>query len=400
MTSIDQALKMILEVTPLQDETHLVSLDEIVGSVIRESILADRDLPPFNRAMMDGYAFHSQYIDVKEKLKIVGEVFPGESLAQNFQLKPNEVLKIFTGAALPHFCDTVTQHEWFIKVNDTIFLQDGKSLKKGSNIHRQGSDALKNDILIKEGTLINSRHLPTLLSVGRTQVKVSLKPKISIITTGNEVVKPNEEPKATQIRDCNLQTLGQMARTFSESVELLGPVPDDLNKLRETLKRALHSEVVLVSAGVSAGEHDFVPFVLKELGVEQIFHKIDLKPGHPLWFGKKGKTLVFGLPGNPVSGQVCFKLFVEPMLKKMMGMNSPQHSLMHLPLIENFNKKHSRHEWAMGVLEETSEGTKILPIKNTGSGDFFHFGKSLGLISLPGKEKVFLPGEIVGWLPL
>ena len=265
MTSIDQALKMILEVTPLQDETHLVSLDEIVGSVIRESILADRDLPPFNRAMMDGYAFHSQYIDVKEKLKIVGEVFPGESLAQNFQLKPNEVLKIFTGAALPHFCDTVTQHEWFIKVNDTIFLQDGKSLKKGSNIHRQGSDALKNDILIKEGTLINSRHLPTLLSVGRTQVKVSLKPKISIITTGNEVVKPNEEPKATQIRDCNLQTLGQMARTFSESVELLGPVPDDLNKLRETLKRALHSEVVLVSAGVSAGEHDFVPFVLRNL---------------------------------------------------------------------------------------------------------------------------------------
>ncbi|MFZ4715001.1 MAG: molybdopterin molybdotransferase MoeA [Bacteriovoracaceae bacterium] len=400
MIGIDSALKLILENSSVLEETENLSIDEATGNILRENVFADRDLPPFNRSMMDGYAFHSNYLDVTEKCKVVGEIFPGEAPSAQFILKQNEVIRIFTGAAVPHFCDTVIQHEWFLKVNDTIFLQEGKVVKKGANIHNQGSDAKKGEVLIKEGTLITARHLPTLLSTGHNEVRVALKPKISIVTTGNEVVKPFEQPGPTQIRDANLVTLNEMAKPWAESIELIGPISDDPQKLKEALKRALNSNIVIVSAGVSAGDHDFVPDVLADLGVEKVFHKIDLKPGHPLWFGRKGQTLVFGLPGNPVSGQVCFKLMIEPLLKKILGMTNYNHQLLTLPLIESFNKKHHRHEWAMGVLEHTSEGTKILPLKNTGSGDFFHYGKAMGLISLPGKEKIFVPGERVDWLPL
>jgi molybdopterin molybdotransferase len=186
-----------------------------------------------------------------------------------------------------------------------------------------------------------------------------------------------------------------MCSTYAETIHTYGPVPDNKEKLNDVFAEALKADMVLISAGVSAGDHDFVPEVLQNLGVEKVFHKIDLKPGHPLWFGIRGKTLVFGLPGNPVSGQVCFKLLVESALKKMSGMTDYKLKTLTMELSEDFHKHHLRHEWAMANVIKDKDQSQTRPLKHTGSGDFFHYGSADALVSFPGEAKTFLKGSLV-----
>ncbi len=392
MLTINEAIQKISSSIEFDRPIESLPFAMCVGRVLAKDILADRDLPPFHRSMMDGFAFNFSEIDWTKSITVKGEVYPGEE--KTFKLEKNECIKIFTGAAMPENLDTIIQHEWF-DLGLTIKLKENKPVKKGANIHWKASDAKISNVLIPTGTQLTTRHLPILTSVGQMKVDVFKRLKISVVSTGDEVILPEQTPKWAQVRDANLFTLKLMSEGYAESIQTFGPVPDNKEKLTDALVEAMKADVVMISAGVSAGDHDFVPEVLLKLGVEKVFHKIDLKPGHPLWFGVRGKTLVFGLPGNPVSGQVCFKLFVESALKKMSGMQNYNLKTITMELAADFPKHHPRHEWAMAKLITENGKTTITPLIHTGSGDFFHFGSAEALISFPGNAQTFAKGSSV-----
>lgn len=393
MLKINEAQNIIFEHTETEKVAVETFISEVRGKVLRENILADRDLPPFNRSMMDGYAGQSTQLKSKEFM-VKGEVFPGEN--KTFQLNDNEVVRIFTGAKVPDGLDIVLQQEWFEKNNEKVVLSNSAvSLESWKNIHRMGSDIKVAGTVIESGKRLRASDLAVLSSVGKTRVKVTRPLKINIVTTGDEIILPTDIPEATQIRDAHFYVLGDLTKKLGAEAFFMGPLKDEKVSLKPALAKALHSDVLVVCAGVSVGEKDFVPQILEDLGVKKIFHHINLKPGHPLWFGKKDNTLVFGLPGNPVSSQVCFKLFVEPAIRKMQGETNFQTRIKQYPLAQTTTKKHNRDEWAMATLQNDM---KIKMIKNTGSGDFFHLASIDGLAFLPGTAQTYEANTMMDWI--
>lgn len=394
MLTIKEAQNIIFEAATVVKESQELFISEVRGLVLRENILADRALPPFNRSMMDGYAGKISQLNITTSFKVKGEVFPGDN--KKFDLKPNEVVRIFTGAKVPDGLDIVIQQEWFEKKGDEVILVNASvNLEAWKNIHLEASDAKANSTLIESGKRLRASDLAVLSSVGKTRVKTTRPLKINLVSTGDEIILPTDIPGVTQIRDAHFYVLGDLTKKLGAEAFFMGPLRDERQILKQSLEKALLSDVVVICAGVSVGDKDFVPEILEELGVKKIFHHINLKPGHPLWFGKKDNTLVFGLPGNPVSSQVCFKLFVEPTIRKMQGETNFQTRVKQYQLAQTVTKKHNRDEWAMAALNTEM---KVKMIKNTGSGDFFHLSSIDGLAFLPGTAQTYEAGTMIDWI--
>jgi molybdopterin molybdotransferase len=265
-----------------------------------------------------------------------------------------------TGAPIPEGTEAVVQVERTSLDNDRVRIDD-PGLKRGQNLLARGREMRAGDVVLRRGVCLRPQEIGVLATVGRSQVGVVRRPTVAVVPTGDEIVEPDRQPAAGQIRNGNGPMLmGQSARAGAVP-RYLGIARDRLDALRDKISAGLTSDVLLLSGGVSAGKLDFVPEVLQELGVTAHFHKVEMKPGKPVFFGTRDRTLVFGLPGNPVSAYVCFELFVRPALRLLRGLSDPGIDLPQVPLGEDFAYRTDRPTYHPAWLEAAPWRVKAVP---------------------------------------
>ena len=316
LLSIDEALRRVLAAArPLPAEE--VETAAAAGRVLAEPAAARVDLPPFDGSAMDGFALRSA--DTPGELPIVARVAAGRPAGR--ALRPGEAMGIATGGVVPDGADAVVPIELVTEQGDRLAVPD--PVPAGAHVRPRGGDVRTGDPVVAAGTLLHAHHLAALLAAGIGRVRVGSRPRVGVLATGSELRPAGTPLEPGQVYDANGPMLAaEAARAGAEPAPLVA-VADDAAAHREALERGLGHDVLVTSGGVSVGPHDLVRSVGAELGVEEVFWGIAMRPGKPLWFGTHGKTLVFGLPGNPVSSFVCFELFVRPALLALQGHASP-----------------------------------------------------------------------------
>ncbi|HVB02142.1 MAG TPA: molybdopterin molybdotransferase MoeA [Chitinophagaceae bacterium] len=394
LISLEEALQSILQqAQPPEEET--LPLESSFGRVLAEQIIADRDYPPFNRATMDGYACSFEDIHLGQNtFMLAGTVMAGEPAG----ILPGKgtCVCIMTGAPVPEGADTL------IKLEDTVLGKDqvvfsGAAVKRGQFIARQGEDARNGQLLLNEHCIIDPSLAALLASLGKANVRVCRLPAVALVSTGNEILPIKGKPSPYQIRDCNSWALKAFLMQYRISEVTSIRLPDDPVKLAAAIEPLLERDILILSGGVSKGQADHVPATLKSLGVQEIFHRVRIKPGQPLWFGKfPGGCLVFGLPGNPVSVQAAFKVFIEPFLRKSLGL-TPVPEIF-LPLGRGREKRTSFDEFFPVRLENDHSATLLFPVSYHSSGDFLSTTLSHGLALHPAEEKDLMEGQLLKYL--
>jgi molybdopterin molybdotransferase len=287
--------------------TICVPLADAVGGVLHEPLRADRPMPPFDRVMMDGIALSfAAWQSGCREFRIEGIQAAGKPALR--RREPVGCLEVMTGAVLPAGCDCVVPVEE-LQFRDGWVHLTGK-VERGQFVHRTGSDAKREKLLVPAGKVLDGPTIAVAASIGRTHLRVAKRPTIAIVSTGDELVEVGECPAPHQIRRSNAHALAASLRLRGFRDVTLAHAADNPRRIEATLGRALAADIVLLTGGVSKGRFDFVPAVLKKLGVRQVFHRVRQRPGKPLWFGVRGNKLVFGLPGNPVSCLVCLHRYL------------------------------------------------------------------------------------------
>jgi molybdopterin molybdotransferase len=298
---------------PLPPET--VPLGDALGRVSASDARSAVDLPPFDRSAMDGYAVVASDTDPPAPLVVVGELAAGEVATS--ALAPGSALAITTGAALPEGADAVLRIE-DAKVDGDEVTPAGP-VAVGTAVRYRGEDVARGDVLAPAGVALGPHHLTALASAGVGSVSVHRRPVVHVLATGTELLEVGAPPEPGRIHESNRLTLRLLAERTGAEVVVHPVVPDDATATAQAIESGLAGDVLLVSGGVSVGPHDHVKPALQERDVREVFWRVRLKPGKPLWFGRRGATLVFGLPGNPLSTVACFLLFVGPALRRLQG---------------------------------------------------------------------------------
>jgi molybdopterin molybdotransferase len=319
MISVAEASSNIMDRVPDPTVEH-IPIECSTGRLLMEPIYAERDMPPFDRVMMDGFAFRFQD-QVPEQFKVSAIALAGH---QTTELKQeNCCIEVTTGSPLPVGCDTVVPVEDCLVDGSTVRLKADARFEKGKFIHARGSDGLAGRQVLAPGTRMGPPEQSVAATEGAMQLAVSAVPRICLVTTGDEIISDGSSLKPEQIRGSHRETLRSLFAVFPSLEFSSLHALDEEESLSGALKESLApADILLVTGGVSRGRMDLVPRLLKQLGVEEVFHRVAQKPGKPLWFGKTGNKLVFGLPGNPISTMMCARRYVFPVLEKWMGSTS------------------------------------------------------------------------------
>ncbi|MBL4824544.1 MAG: molybdopterin molybdotransferase MoeA [SAR324 cluster bacterium] len=400
MLNYEDARALVFEhVVPLEKGQR--PLTESQGLALSEDILAPHGMPLFDNSAVDGYAV--QAADLADasrenpvRLKKLGYISAGDSGEDS--ICSGQCVQIATGAPLPPGADAAVMKEDIeLEESHVRFFQ---SIPKTENVRFQGEDIPEGRIVIPAGTVIGPAQMAVLATFGFAKVPVRRVPKVSIVSTGSELVDVEEKPQAGQTRESNRYMLAGMVK--QESCELLkmSMVPDVPEILKQEFEAALQADVLLVSGGMSVGDKDYAKPVLKEMGVEEIFWKIKFKPGKPLFFGRRGKTLVFGLPGNPASSYVLFEEFVRPALRQMMGRRILEESMVKAILEESITKTYKRMHFMRGQLHEKNGKFRVRPLKFQGSHSIGSLVESNALIRVEANSPVLPKGSQVSVRPL
>ena len=300
MIAVEEALRLIQEEQNVITETETIATQEALGRVLSKSIQALIALPSFRQSAMDGYALH---IGTGLTYTVVGEQKAGD--AKTFDLKAGECVRIFTGAAVPDTANAVVIQEKVKRFETKIELENLPQL--GQNIRAQGTQIKKGSFPLEKGQVLNPAGLGLIQSLGIQKVKVFRKPRVCVIVTGNELLPPGSTLSEGKIFESNSLILKAALHQIQIEPQIITGVPDQLEDTEDVLKEAFAtSDLVLISGGISVGDYDFVGKALQNLGVKDIFYKVRQRPGKPLYFGKKGNTFCFALPGNPASTLTCF----------------------------------------------------------------------------------------------
>ncbi len=332
---VEEAQAIILQsVAPVGEEA--VPLAEALGRVLRQPIRADIDLPPFDRAMMDGYAVRAEdTARAPVRLRVVGEVLAGMTFPGS--IAPGEAVKIMTGAAVPPGADAVERVEKTEREGEWVILRE--PVQVGQHITRRGSQAREGEIVLEPGIRIGPAEIAVLASFGSATVRVARRLTLGVLSTGSELVEVGACPSPVQIRDSNSPTLRACLTMAGVGAHPLGIVADDLSGIESSIRSALeHFDGLLITGGVSMGEADLVKVALRQIGARLFFERVRLHPGKPFCFALFEGKPIFALPGNPVSVVVTFLLFVLPALRRMLGYREE-----HLPLFEATMTEDARH---------------------------------------------------------
>ena len=394
MISFKDAYQKVL--TLYQDFGHeQVSLETAMGRVLAEDIVADRNFPPFNRATKDGIAINfSAFEKGRTTFKIEGVLAAG--MASRPLLDISNCLEIMTGAVVPDNADTVVMYEHLHIENGSATLT--KNPIRGQDIHLEGSDQKKGDLVLKKYSLISASEIGVLAAVGKASVKVRTLPKLAIVSTGNELVEVEEIPLPHQIRKSNIHTL-YAALSAEGIVPTKLHLPDEKAGIKKALYHTLKEHhAVLLSGGVSKGKFDFLPEVLEELGVEKIFHGVYQRPGKPFWFGihRETNTVVFSFPGNPVSTFANYNVYFKDWLRRSLGLPLPKFDV----ILKEVVSAKGNLTLLLRVKIAFHQGQLLATlVKENGSGDLCSLVDTDGFIILEPKMDVYEVGELVPFVP-
>lgn len=385
MISVEEAKELIKEsVSPLAIKE--VDVIDALDYYLAESIIAPISIPSFNQSAMDGYAFCFE--DINQSIAIVDEVAAGD--VRSVESKKGNAVRIFTGAKIPDGYDAVVMQE-LTAVNDNQLTVSDAGLKLGGNIRLKGSQIKEGDIALEKGAKVTAATVGFISALGFTKVKVHEAPRVAIIATGNELVKPGNELKEGQIFESNTFML-QAALNKMLITPTITVVEDDQLATQQAIEVAIkNNELVLLSGGISVGDYDFVKESLDNLGVEDVFYKIKQKPGKPLFFGKTSSCYVFGLPGNPAAALSCFYQYAYPSINLMKGNSVAFLSKVNLPITKTVKKKTGRSVFYKGLTDFKS----VTTLEGQGSDMLKSFSLANCLIYIPAEKEIIEQGEIV-----
>jgi molybdopterin molybdotransferase len=331
---VAEALARILDgVKPTRTET--MPLAQAQNRILAKPVIAKRDQPPFPSSAMDGYAVRA---GDGPRLAVTGSSQAGAR--HKGTLKPGTAIRIFTGAPVPKGADAVLIQENAKREGDRITVLE--PVTANQNIRRQGLDFAKGDVLIEAGTRLTARHLMLAAAANSAEMAVRAKPRVAILSTGDELIAPGQKPGPDQIVSSNATGLAALIRHFGAEPVELGIVPDNLAKIRRAIRKAAECDVLLTTGGASVGDHDLVQAALDAEGIKLSFWKIAMRPGKPLMFARQGRQRIIGLPGNPVSAFVCARLFLKPLLDSLLGLNpaeTPSKAVLGAPMKANGDRQ-------------------------------------------------------------
>lgn len=391
MIDITKSIKMIDRETGLLGGEK-VDIADAVGRVLCEDIIADSDLPPFDRSQMDGFAVVAANTkNTPVTLKIVGESAAGKGWHK--MMAHGEAVRIMTGAPVPEGADSIQKVE-VTKESDGHVAILGPT-EKGRFIVRKGSEIKKGKTIFKSGEIITENMIATLAAFGYAKIKVAKRPSVAIIGTGSEIVGITKKPGRDQIRNSNSVMLDVFCRRFGAETSVLPNIKDEISDLKFEISKAVKNvDILILTGGVSVGKYDHTRTALAELGAEIFFEKVRLKPGKPAVFARLGKTLIFGLPGNPVSAAVTFHLFVRKAILKLQGATTTDLRKGFAVLDADAKAARERDTYLPSRLETNNLGMLVAyPLKWQGASDFIGFALADSLIFVrKGEQKV--KGEI------
>lgn len=396
MISVAEAIQIVRQETAVLPAEQ-VKLVQALGRVLAEDVVADSDLPPFDRSQMDGYAVRAE--DAKEapvRLRIVGESAAGRGWHQ--QLEEGHAVRIMTGAPVPAGADSVQQVELTHELKDGTVVELLESVETGKSIVKRGAEIKAGEVVSRAGTTITPAIMAVLAAFGYATVAVYRRPRVGVLATGTELVPVDQKPGQDQIRDSNNYSLGAYAELTGATVERLPLTGDETSMLRRQIAEAAERcDVIVTSGGVSMGVYDLTKSALKELEAEIFFERIALRPGKPTVFARlPNGTLVFGLPGNPVSVSVTFNLFARTALLAMQGVAEPALKPETALLARAVKGTMDRESYLPAQVTTNDDGQVVaFPLKWGGSSDFVAFAVATALVIVPAAAKSIEAGSLV-----
>jgi molybdopterin molybdotransferase len=391
MIPVDAALEIVLKHTPSLG-TEDVPLAEALGRVLAEDVRTDTDMPPFDRSAMDGYAVRAADVaGAPVVLEVAGQVRAGQWPDQ--PLPAGQAVQIMTGAPVPAGATAVQPVEKTRAIDGGRRVEILEPVATGAHIARQGAEGRAGDPVLARGGTIDPATVAVLAAVGKAKVLVGRRPTVSIVVTGDELVEVWDAPTRGRIRNSNGFALMAQARWAGADARSLGVVPDQAPLIAQAVREGFHSDVLVLSGGVSAGAFDLVEEVLARFDVGFLFTKVAIKPGAPLVFGRRGDKLVFGLPGNPVSAQVTFDLFARAALLRMQGARVVSRPLAEVELLEGVTNRSGRRNHVPARVR--FEGSRLVaePLRSVGSADVVAHARANALVVLDAERLKAEKGE-------
>jgi molybdopterin molybdotransferase len=393
LLSLDEARSRVLErVVPLASEE--VAIAAAAGRVLAEDARAVTDLPPFPSSAMDGFAVRSA--NTPGTLPVAAQIPAGTPAPRD--LHDGEAMAIATGGAVPEGADAVIPIEDVVQHDNEVKI--GGAVGRGENVRPRGGDVAAGDVVVPRGTRLGPAQIGALAAAGLARVTVARRPHVAILSTGSELRRPGEHLGPGEIYEANAVLLATALASAEADIDELPAVADDEPAHRAALERGLEADVLVTSGGVSVGPHDLVRRILGELGVEEVFWGVAVKPGKPLAFGMRGRTLVFGLPGNPVSTLVGSELFVRPALLALQGAVTPGPTYREGRLAAGVRRNEQRDEFLRARTRASDDGVLLEPVSGQESHMIVRAAGADALLLAPRGQGELREGELVRYLPL
>ena len=372
--------------------TETVPLAACAGRVLAMDVTADRDYPPFNRSTRDGYALRAADIaTVPASLRRAGEIRAGEAFQG--RVSESECVQIMTGAPVPDGADAVVMIEHTEMKGDQVLVK--RVVPAGVNIVPRGSEARREEVLVTAGTPIGYPQVSLLGQVGCAQVPVFRRPRVAVLSTGDEVVAVEDTPGPVQIRNSNSYSLAAQILEYGGEPVLLGNARDEIKELERLVRRGLEEDLLLITGGVSMGKYDLVEVVLRGLGSEFHFDEVAIRPGRPAVFATCRGKFVFGLPGNPVSTMVTFELFAAPALAILAGAPAPALRFLKARLAVGVEQRTNLTMFLPARLEGEGSEAAVRAVSYQGSGDAVAVARADCYLVVPEAVKQLEAGELV-----
>ena len=397
MLTFEQARQEVIsQISKLNHATSTVNLSvwDAAGYILAQDLIADRNYPPFDRATRDGYAARASESTPGATLRCIGEIKAGDALTQS--LEQGTCVQIMTGAPVPPEADAVVMIEYTSRDKDLVHFQ--QSATKGQNIVHDGSEAAKGQSLLSSGARLGYAELGLAAQIGATQLRCAKKPRVAILSTGDEIVPIDASPGPFQIRNSNSVSLAAQVRDAGGEPVLLGNASDRIESLGDKIQLGLQEDLLVLSGGVSMGKYDLVEDILKSLGATFYFDAVAIRPAKPAVFAMCNEKPVFGLPGNPISTMVTFELFVVPAIDLLSGAPARPLPFLKAILAEAMKEKPGMTHFLPASVQFDSAEAYVKPLAWKGSGDTVTMAKANCFLVVDADIQTLAPGENVNVL--